>query len=264
MTFSNGSNEDYQKNGYTVSRKLFSKDELKEIRIILLEFHDLWKKDNQVFYSSSAVNSSNITSNKYLSEKKRERLFSFITSSKILDRAKMAVTKDLTFMNTQLFFNPVCNKQKNYWHRDPQYHLSIEEQKECLRGPEVIHLRIPLFDEPGIELIPGTHKRWDSKEELAVRLERNAKFKSDDLSGSLEIPLESGDLLIFSANMIHRGLYGRNRLAFDILLCEPIPSLIEHVDEKCLPSRRMLDKLDNADVFIKTIERIRTAEKKER
>jgi len=65
----------------------------------------------------------------------------------------------ISIMNTQLFFNPVNDGQKNYWHRDSQYHLSIEEQKEALVGPDVVHFRIPLTNEPGIELVPCTHQR---------------------------------------------------------------------------------------------------------
>ncbi len=157
-------------------------------------------------------------------------------------------------MNTQLFFNPVDSQQKNYWHRDPQYHLSLAQQQQALAGPEVVHVRIPLADEPGIELIPGTHKRWDSKEELDVRLERSGKKKYHDLSTGLALPLNKGDILIFSANIIHRGLYGKDRLALDLLFCEALPELMKFVDGDCLPSPAILDKLENPEPFINSIE----------
>lgn len=95
-------------------------------------------------------------------------------------------------MNTQLFFNPVNPAQKNYWHRDPQYHLSIDEQKSALEGVNVVHYRIPLFGEPGIELVPASHKCWDTDEELDVRLARNNRRNSDDLSSGLTIELAAG------------------------------------------------------------------------
>lgn len=108
-----------------------------------------------------------------------------------------------TFMNTQLFFNPVIESQKNYWHRDPHYHLTIAEQSLALKGPDVVHFRIPLFTEFGIELVPGNHKCWDNSEEVDVRLESNGHKNYEELSSGVIVKLETGDLMVFSANMMH-------------------------------------------------------------
>ena len=156
-------------------------------------------------------------------------------------------------MNTQLFFNPVNHEQKNYWHRDPQYHLSIDQQKQALLGPEVIHFRIALEDEPGIELVPGSHKRWDSDEELAVRLEVSGQKNDQDISSGLSIPLAKGDLLIFSANMIHRGLYGKNRMSLDILFCEAQPEFVQFAEADCLPTNEHMSYCENPIAFQNTI-----------
>jgi hypothetical protein len=158
------------------------------------------------------------------------------------------------FMNTQLFFDPVNAIQKNYWHRDPQYHLSLAEQKDALTGPDVLHFRIPLVDEPGLEFIPGTHKRWDSDEELDVRLGRNGRQHHDDLPAALRVIPKPGDLLVFSANMIHRGIYGLDRLSLDILFCDPVPALVKFVDDNCLPDQSTLARLENRTAFDSAIE----------
>jgi len=148
----------------------------------------------------------------------------------------------------------VNETQRNYWHRDPQYHLSVDQQKEALLGPEVVHFRIPLFDEPGVELIPGTHRRWDSDEELGVRLDQDGHKNYDKLSAGVKITLNAGDLLVFSANIIHRGLYGMDRLALDILFCDPVPELMKFVDANGLANSQTLAKLENANAFKNTIE----------
>ncbi len=244
----------YQENGYLVLRGFFEKNETLALRETILKFHDSWKQENAVFYKQKAVNSAYITAPKYLDKDSRVELFRFIGSDKIMDIAGLVLRDRPTFMNTQLFFNPADEKQKNYWHRDPQYHLSLAEQEKALVGPDVVHFRIPLCDEPGIELVPGSHKRWDSKEELDVRLEKNGRSKHHDLSSGTIIKLQEGDLLIFSANMIHRGLYGQNRLAFDILLCEPVPTLVKHVQTDCLPELSIREDLENPDAFDSTIE----------
>ena len=247
------SNE-YEKNGYLIVRRFFKEYELQELRAVVREFHESWKQKNAAFYSEKAVNSSGLTGKEHLKESNRELLFKFIGSPKLMDIVTLIMSNRPTFMNTQLFFNPVNKAQNNYWHRDSQYHLSIKEQKQALVGPDVIHFRIPLANEPGIELVPGTHKRWDTKQELDVRLERNDRKNHEDLSTGVKIELGVGDLLVFSANMIHRGLYGMQRLALDILFCDPDPSLLKFFDENYLPSQKTMKTLENADAFDSTIE----------
>lgn len=246
-------NINFEKDGYFVLKGFFDPAELEDLTSASLQFHEKWKQSNAEFYGSKAVNSAYITGTKHLAEAKRQQLFSIIGSQKVMDEVCSVMPQGCAFMNTQLFFNPVNSDQKNYWHRDPQYHLSVEEQQAALHGAEVLHFRIPLADEPGIELIPGTHKRWDSEEELEVRLEQNGRINSENLSSGITVPLEAGDLLVFSANMIHRGLYGKNRFAFDILFCDPDPELAKFVDDDCLPGKEILDAIENPSAFNNTL-----------
>ena len=244
----------YLKNGYTVFRDFFSPKTIRQLTTILMDFHQQWIADNYDFYNHNGINSAYITGTKYLDDLKRQALFELIGSNEIMNIAKTIFAKEPMFMNTQLFFDPVNEQQLNYWHRDPQYHLTLKEQQIALDGPQVVHFRIPLIDERGIELIPGTHKRWDSDEELDVRLAENGRKNSDDLSSGSTIALASGDLLVFSANMIHRGLYGGERLAFDILLCDVELELAKHIKHDCLPSETLLKDVKNQSVFLNTLD----------
>nr|MBL0709556.1 hypothetical protein [Colwellia sp.] len=65
--------------------------------------------------------------------------------------------------------------------------------------------------------------------------------------------LAEGDLLVFSADMIHRGLYGLDRLAFDILVFDSVADYIDYVDDDCLPEISMLNKISNPKLFINTL-----------
>lgn len=246
-------NIEYEKDGYFVLKGFFEPAELEDLTSALMQFHEKWKLSNAEFYASKAVNSAYLTATKYLDQRNRQHIFNMIGSHKIMDIVSSVTPQGHAFMNTQLFFNPVNPGQKNYWHRDPQYHLSVEEQQAALSGPEVLHFRIPLVDEPGIELIPGSHKHWDSEEELEVRLEQNGRINSENLSSGVTVPLAAGDLLVFSANMIHRGLYGKNRFAFDILFCDPDPELAKFVDDDCLPDKDTLVAIENPRAFNNTI-----------
>jgi hypothetical protein len=61
--------------------------------------------------------------------------------------------------------------------------------------------------------------------------------------------------------MIHRGLYGLDRLAFDILFCQPDPSVIQFVSNDSLPTAEDLISLENPDAFDNTI-KFKSAENK--
>jgi len=242
-------NQEYSENGFVAIRDVFSQSELLELSAVLSDFHESWKEKNHSFYKDSAVNSAYITGKEHLTENPRTKLFQFIGSKKIMDAVKTLMPGRPCFMNTQLFFDPVNKAQKNYWHRDPQYHMTVEEQKRALAGPAVIHFRIPLKNERGIELVPGTHKRWDTEDEQNVRLETNNRKNHEDLETGLAIDFKAGDMLIFSANMIHRGLYGNDRLSLDILFCDTDPNIAQFVQDDCLPSIDILDKINDATAF---------------
>lgn len=244
----------YHENGYFVIRNLFTVEEISIVSEVLIEFHELWMKRNLEYYTKGIINSAYITGTEYLDQAKRNLLFQFIGSSKLMTVVSNILPQShAAFMNTQLFFDPMDKEQKNYWHRDPQYNLSLDQQKEALNGPEVIHFRIPLVDEPGIELVPKSHKNWDSEEELDVRLQRNNLKNCEDLSTGYIVELNAGDLLVFSANIIHRGLYGMDRLSLDILFCEPERSLSQFINEDCLPSRDFLENIENPSAFMNTL-----------
>lgn len=245
-------NEHYKDNGYCVVRQLFNAEELNNIKTIVEKFHQSWKQKHSEFYHHNAINSAYLTGTEHLNQSDRNTLFKFIGSNKMMARVRDIIAHQPSFMNTQLFFNPYHAEQNNYWHRDMQYHLSIPQQKAALNDSEVVHFRIPLNDEPGIELIPGTHKRWDSEQELDIRLENDGHKNHEPIDGAVTIALQAGDLLMFSANMIHRGLYGMNRLALDVIFCDPDPTLLEFVELDCLPSPPIITDIDDPAAFIST------------
>lgn len=241
---------EYDENGYVVIKKFFNEEELKGLRIVLQDFHASWKQKNPRFYAEKAINSAYLTGPEHLDESKRQELFEFIGSFKLMHVVSSIMKKRPTFMNTQLFFNPVNPDQKDFWHRDCQYDHEVEEQKKAIQETQVVHLRVPLFDELGLELVPGTHKRWDNEEEFNVRQEEKGRVSSESLSLGKAIKLAAGDLLVFSADMIHRGLYGMDRLALDILVFDPAGDFVDYVDDDCLPELPMIDKIDDPRLFI--------------
>jgi len=251
---SNQLKSEYEKQGYFVIRNYFSKAEISTLKEVVLKFHEAWKEDNAQFYREEAFNSSLITGSEYLCFDDRVNLFNFISSKKVMNIVDSLVSLNPAFMNTQLFFNPVNPEQKDFWHRDCQYDHGIEMQKKAINDSQVLHLRVPLFDELGMELVPGTHKRWDNEEEYNVRQEEQGKLSSDELSLGKKIALAAGDILVFSADMIHRGLYGLDRLALDILVFDSAADFVDYVDDDCLPDLAILEKINDPRLFTNTLQ----------
>lgn len=243
----------YDDVGYFVIRNYFDESEISSLREVISKFHQMWTKDNLEFYKEEAFNSSLITGSEYLEPDDRVKLFNFISSKKMMDIIESVIPINPAFMNTQLFFNPINPQLKNFWHRDCQYDHDIDIQKQVIHDTQVVHLRVPLFDELGIELVPGTHKRWDNEEEYNVRQEEKGRESSDSLSTGKAIKLAAGDLLVFSADMIHRGLYGLDRLALDILVFDSAADFVDYVDDDCLPEVSMLDNIKDPRLFVNTL-----------
>ncbi|GAA0297331.1 phytanoyl-CoA dioxygenase family protein [Psychrosphaera haliotis] len=245
--------DEYSEVGYFVLRDFFTQTEIASLKTVILEFHEHWKVDNQTFYNEEAFNSSLITGSQYLDDAGRLSLFNFISSSKLLEVVHTVIKQNPAFMNTQLFFNPVRPEQKDFWHRDCQYDHDLEGQKKAIQETQVVHFRIPLFDELGMELVPGSHVRWDNEQELNVREELNGYQSYDDLPLGKKIPLAAGDLLVFSADMIHRGIYGLDRLALDVLVFDSSADFIDYVDDDCLPEPKLLEQISNPALFKNTL-----------
>lgn len=206
----------FAQDGFFLFRSFFTTNEVRELTGLILPAHEKWLELNR---EQAAVNSNYLTSTRYMTDAAiRHKTFQFLASAKIVQVAARLCPRGVHFLNTQLFFNPADAARKPYWHRDMQYlGVSEEVQQDILRRDVVLHFRIPFAEDPGLEFIPGSHQRWDSRLERAVRLEIDGHKNSEELPGMVRIAHSPGDLLIFSAHLIHRGSYGLERKSFDIL-----------------------------------------------
>lgn len=248
----------YQKSGFALIKNVFHHGELAVLKAILQRFHQMWCADHAAFYEERAINSAYLTTSKHLDQQDRLTLFRFIAQDTLVTLAETLLETPAAFLNTQLFFDPANPAQKNYWHRDIQYsRLSLEDQKAKLLSDSGFHMRLALKPERGIELIPGTHLRWDTQREFDTRTSQNGRLPHHDLPESAALSLEAGDILIFSANMIHRGLYGQDRMAFDILYCTPTSEHLAQMPQDCMPDSALMQVLGNPPLYQRSLEGMR-------
>lgn len=238
----------YRALGYRLFPGFFSEKDLSEIRTFFLEANAEWKK---TFPDPRSVNSAYLTSPKFTKDpEKRISLFRFVSQEKLVSLAEELMGTRAYFLNTQIFFNPESDERKPYWHRDMQYlGVSEEEQKRILAEDQVLHFRIPFDSDPGMEFIPRSHLRWDRELELETRLERNGKKNSDPLPEMVRVLQEPGDLLVFSAHLIHRGVYGGERKSLDVLYTS-FPDKKSSADHFAhFPEPEELSRLANRQIF---------------
>lgn len=240
-------NADYARDGYIILPQLLGKNEIDTIESFIDPIYDQWKQQHtESIFTHKLVNMHSLTLPDYCEGDTRVGFFNAIANESLIKCLTQLFGTDIYFHNTQLFFNPTNIQRLPYWHRDMQYsQLDDELQAQTLSDMLSLHVRIPLEDEAGIAVIPGTHLRWDTSLEHDVRFELNGHRNSDPLPNERLLTLTRGDVLVFSSQMIHRGHYSARdtRKAFDVCVGTYHPYTAQFLDPKVLPTKEELKQI---------------------
>jgi ectoine hydroxylase-related dioxygenase (phytanoyl-CoA dioxygenase family) len=241
----------YDDQGYIVKKQFFDSAEIAALTHIVDRIHRQWLDRNHADYvGRQLINMHSLTSPQYFAGRRdeRTRFFDCIAPEKLVQLMTAMFGDGVYFHNSQLFFNPADSSKRPYWHRDMQSsRIDDAVQKHEQLNMLSLHVRIPLVSEKGVELVPGTHRRWDSELERDVRFERGGRKNSDALPGAVRVALEAGDILVFSAQMLHRGNYELNniRKALDLCVGKIHPLTLDFLDEKVLSDEQELEKISS-------------------
>ncbi|WP_437315237.1 phytanoyl-CoA dioxygenase family protein [Sorangium sp. So ce385] len=92
------------------------------------------------------------------------------------------------------------------WHRDSQFGQPDPEiERAVVATTTSVHFRVALEDDDRLEIVPGSHARWDTPEELRIR--RGAGRATPDMPNAVRVALRAGDACVFHAWSIHRATY---------------------------------------------------------
>ena len=115
------------------------------------------------------------------------------------------------FRGTSYWFTPKTLRSPGNWHRDIQYLLdTVAEQKEFVESRAAqtgAQLMLALLPTECNEYLPGSHLRWDTDEELQMRLADDGVHETRDLEGAVRVKQAPGDVAVFNATGLHRGQY---------------------------------------------------------
>lgn len=145
----------------------------------------------------------------------------------IADPSVIGLTRELfgeepLFRCTSFFFNPSASSQDGNWHRDSQFGTPDDAaEKAVLQDRGVngssVQMQIALEASDDVEVVPGSHLRWDTPEEYAIRkADEQRNSRSNEMPGAIRPLLEPGDAILFNPAGLHRGRYhaGRVRRTF--------------------------------------------------
>ena len=246
--------DNFDESGFVVITGLLTKTEIDELTKQVDHVFTPWFHANHSdILTYKLVNMHSLTKSAYFdSSLERVAFFNAMSPKSLVNLLADMFGSDLYFHNTQLFFNPLNTNQLPYWHRDLQFSSTSDDvQQKEQHNMLSLHIRIPLEKETGVELIPQTHKRWDTQLENEVRFERIGRKNHETLPHSKLISLDVGDVLIFSSQMLHRGNYqlNKSRKALDICAGKYHPLTFDYFDQQVLPTDKEKTEINNAQWF---------------
>jgi ectoine hydroxylase-related dioxygenase (phytanoyl-CoA dioxygenase family) len=147
-----------------------------------------------------------------------------VADAKVLDICRAILLEEPLFRCTSLFMNPQEKSLDGNWHRDSQFHCPDEEDEKRFiaaggDGGGSVQLQIALAPSDDVEVVPASHRRWDTAAEYAIRrADGQTKNRSNNMPGALRVALEPGDAVAFNPRGLHRGRYHADKLRRTLML----------------------------------------------
>lgn len=211
--------EQWQHDGYLVLRNVFDTGQIARLFEIAESAYADWKENStaenqpdRYAYAPQAWSLLHLNHSKYHQENPDTLR---VLLDAIANPWAMQITRDIfqeepAFMQANLYIDPPGESRPTHWHRDSQFYAAGDEEKERRMvmeeadPPRELHMHIPLVPTAASEVIPGSHRRWDTPEENRIRREDQT---ADYMPGAVRLKLEPGDLAFFHVNSLHRGIY---------------------------------------------------------
>ena len=151
-------------------------------------------------------------------------LMDAVADDKVVGTMRAIFNEEPLFRCTSYFFNPLEGGKDGNWHRDSQFGTpdDVAEQAVLAKAAEEgnsVQMQIALAPSDDIEVVPGSHLRWDTPEEYAIRkADGGANNRSNAMPGAVRVALAPGDAVLFNPMAIHRGRYDANRIRRTLML----------------------------------------------
>ncbi|CAN5683617.1 hypothetical protein BH10CHL1_BH10CHL1_37460 [soil metagenome] len=222
--------EQWENEGYVVLRGLFDPQRSANLRTICDAILEQWRVNSPEKGAPGggpdATVMRHLNHPGYFTEGRTglNEVMEAVADPQVLDIARTILGDEPLFRCTSFFFNPLADGRDGNWHRDSQFSAANDEEEKAtiaklIRSGTSIQMQIPLVPSADIEYIPGSHIRWDTPEEYAIRRADGGKNnRANTMPGALRLALEPGDAALFNPYGIHRGRYHTTPLRRTLML----------------------------------------------
>ena len=222
--------EKWFRDGYIVVRNLFSPARAQSILAVCDEVLRQWRiEDPQTGVQGGRDDAHAMRHLNHPAYANGERarlhqMLDAVADANVLSVCSSILEETPLFRCTSLFMNPQLVSEDGSWHRDSQFLTpDIEAEKESVAASqdsgEAIQLQVALVPSADVEFVPGSHRRWDSPEEFAIRrADDGSNSQSNEMPEALRIELEPGDAMAFNPHGLHRGRYHVDKLRRTLML----------------------------------------------
>ena len=147
----------------------------------------------------------------FLSPQFGEPVFAqYFGSKPLLDYVVAQVGADLFLGNLAMFTNPTKTPYICQWHRDDglRYDQAEEPEMEYLRRLRSgCRWELALVDDCALGLVPGSHRRYRTAEEIEAMKEGLDKR----LPGDMVVELKAGETIFWNGDALHRAVHETDR-----------------------------------------------------
>ncbi len=223
--------QQWRTEGYIVVRGLFSAERSARLRTIAESVLAQWRRKNpengQPGGDANATVMRHVNHPGYFTAETRAdlgELLRAVADPSVLGIGYAILGEPVLFRCTSLFMNPQETSSDGSWHRDSQFHCPDEgdERKmiaEAGAGGTSIQLQVALVPSSDVEVVPGSHLRWDTPEEYAIRRADGGRHsRSNAMPLAQRVDLEPGDAVAFNPCGLHRGRYHVDKLRRTLML----------------------------------------------
>jgi len=213
----------FEEQGYLIIRGYFDRETVDRLLGIAESALRQWKKESTkegepggLCHSPKAIFLFNLNHPKYFKERLSDLalLLDAVADPFPVAIMRAILSEEPLFEQASMFLNPENGReQMHQWHRDAQF-FSIDDKKleqkkvleEAIPARE-LHFHIPLVKSMATQVVPGSHRRWDTPEEKEIR--KNDPT-GDAMPNAKILEIDPGDIAFFHVNSIHRGTYPAN------------------------------------------------------
>lgn len=128
----------------------------------------------------------------------------------ILRTIEQILGAPLIINNASLFAAEPGTTYKLGWHRDVIQIPQDEIDEEAIYNPERFHnsvqINLPLYDDETLWVVPGSHNRKNTPEEVAA-FKGTKHYAPIDavMPGAMNVKIRPGQAVLYNNNLIHRG-----------------------------------------------------------